>query len=235
MNTQPAYWSEDRTPRDVVRWTAAAILVCGLHAAAGALFLNWHRQTEIGDDADIVSVELAPIDSRPDAVARDAAPAPQTMIESKAAPQPPEKRPPNEMKVEQPLDEMPGTTPLPEVKPPAPVEQAQPPAPRTAEAVRGGAPHVEPSWEATLVRELQRAKRYPRAAQLRNEQGIVLLSFSVDRNGHVLRHGIAKSSGHADLDNEVMAMIMRAELPPFPASMSEQRLDLTVPIRFSLQ
>jgi hypothetical protein len=33
-----------------------------------------------------------------------------------------------------------------------------------------------------------------------------------------------------------MAMIMRAEpLPPFPASMTQERIDLTVPIRFSLR
>ena len=47
---------------------------------------------------------------------------------------------------------------------------------------------------------------------------------------------IARRSGYADLDDEVMAMIMRAEpLPPFPESMPQARLDLTVPIRFSLQ
>jgi len=52
----------------------------------------------------------------------------------------------------------------------------------------------------------------------------------------VLAHRIARSSGFADLDAEVMAMIMRAEpLPAFPASMTAARLDLTVPIRFSLR
>ena len=45
-----------------------------------------------------------------------------------------------------------------------------------------------------------------------------------------------RSSGHPDLDNEVMAMIVRAEpLPPFPATMTQDRVDLTVPIRFSLR
>ena len=40
----------------------------------------------------------------------------------------------------------------------------------------------------------------------------------------------------ADLDNEVLEMIMRAEpLPPFPESMPQARIDLTVPIRFSLR
>ena len=64
----------------------------------------------------------------------------------------------------------------------------------------------------------------------------MLLSFSLDRDGHVLAHSIARSSGYADLDGEVTAMIKRAEpLPPFPASMIQPRIDLTVPIRFSLR
>jgi periplasmic protein TonB len=39
-----------------------------------------------------------------------------------------------------------------------------------------------------------------------------------------------------DLDKEVVSMIERAQpLPPFPPSMPEDKLDLTVPIRFSLR
>ena len=80
---------------------------------------------------------------------------------------------------------------------------------------------MESSWETNLVRQLQRYKRYPSEALSRKEEGIVLLSFSIDRSGHVLAHRIARSSGHPDLDNEVMDMIMRAEpLPAFPANMS---------------
>ena len=95
--------------------------------------------------------------------------------------------------------------------------------------------YVDPSWQTSLMQQLQRFKRYPAEAQTRFEQGAVLLSLSLDRNGHVLAHSIARSSGHADLDNEVTEMIKRAEpLPPFPASMTQARIDLTVPIRFSL-
>ena len=86
------------------------------------------------------------------------------------------------------------------------------------------------------MRQLQRVKRYPASAQAHKEEGIVLLSFSIDRNGHVLAHSIARSSGHAALDNEVLDMIMRAQpLPPFPESMTQTQIDLTVPIRFSLR
>ena len=87
-----------------------------------------------------------------------------------------------------------------------------------------------------LVAHLQRYKRYPGAAQSRHEEGVVLLSFSMDRNGHVLARHVARSSGHSELDTEVMEMIQRAQpLPPFPPSMAQSRLDLTVPIRFSLR
>jgi protein TonB len=87
-----------------------------------------------------------------------------------------------------------------------------------------------------LVRHLQQYKRYPSEAQSHGDEGVVLLGFSVDRTGHVLTRHIVRSSGHADLDDEVMAMIDRAQpLPPFPSTMPEPKLDLTVPIRFSLR
>jgi protein TonB len=229
-------WFEDENPRDLARWAVAAAIVLGLHAGAIAYYLAWHQPEEIGGDADVVTVELAPIDSTPDAVASDVAPAPETMTESKPLPEPQKEKPREELKVEQPPDETAAIIPEPVVKPPEQVEEARPPAPTTAQQVKGGAPRIEPSWQSSLVRQLQRYKRYPGDAQARNEEGVVLLSFSVDRTGHVLAHGIVRSSGFADLDNEVMAMIMRAEpLPAFPASMPQPRLDLTVPIRFSLR
>ncbi len=236
MSVFTSSWFEDENPRDLLRWAVAAAVVVGIHAGAVAYFLAHHQPEEIGDAANVVTVELAPIDSTPDAVERDVAPAPETMIESKPLPEPQKEKTPEELKVEQPPDETPALVPMPVAKPPEKAEDSPPPAPRTAQQVKGGAPQIETSWQTSLVRQLQRYKRYPAEAQSRNEQGVVLLSFSLDRTGHVLAHSIARSSGYADLDNEVMAMIVRAEpLPPFPASMPQPRLDLTVPIRFSLR
>lgn len=236
MSASMLLWFEDQGPRDLVRWAAAAAVVFGLHAGAIAYVLSWHTVQDIGGEADVVTVELAPIDSTPDAVATDAAPAPETMIESKAVPQPQKDQPEEQPKVEVPPDQTPGTVALPAAKPPEKVEAALPPAPRTAEQVKGGAPRIETSWAADLVRHLQRYKRYPADAQSHSEQGVVLLGFSLDRAGRVLAHHIVRSSGYSDLDNEAMAMIIRAEpLPPFPASMPQAQLELTVPIRFSLR
>jgi protein TonB len=157
------------------------------------------------------------------------------MIEAKPVPQPEARKQKDEVKPELPPD---ASAILPEsaVKPPEKAKEARPAAPRTAEQVKGGAPHIEPSWQTNLVRQLQRYKCYPSEAQARSEQGVVLLGFSLDRSGHVLAHRIVQSSGYPDLDDEVMAMIMRAEpLPAFPASMPQARIDLTVPIRFSIK
>ena len=140
-------WLEDQSPRDLVRWAAAAAIVFGIHGGAIGYFLSQSIPDGIGDDSDVVTVELAPIDSTPDAVARDVAPAPETMIESKpvAAPQVQQKT--EETKVEAPPDQSLAIVPEPVIKPPEMAEEARPPAPHTAEQVKGGAPRIEPSWQ----------------------------------------------------------------------------------------
>jgi periplasmic protein TonB len=228
---------DDQSPRDLVRWAIAGTIVIAVYAGTAAYIFATHEPDDVGDVSNVVTIELAPIDSTPDAVEQDVAPAPEAMVESQPLPDLPKEKQPDEVKMEQPPDQAPTEVPLPTPKPPEKVEQTPPPpAPQTAQPVKGGSPAVASSWQASLVQQVQRYKRYPAGAQARNEQGVVLLSFSLDRDGHVLAHSIARSSGYADLDNEVMAMIMRAQpLPPFPASMPQPQVDLTVPIRFSLR
>jgi protein TonB len=230
-------WFEDGDPRDLLRWSMAAIAVICVYAALIVGYLVWHQPDQvIGDDTSVVTVDLAPIDSVADANQHDVAPGPEDMVEQKATPT-------ETVQQEQPkVDEPPEPTvptadvALPEQKPPEKVEEPRQPAPATTARVIGGAPRIEPTWEAVLVKHLQQYKRYPTEAQSHSEQGVVLLGFSVDRNGRVLAHRIVHSSGHADLDDEVTAMIERAQpLPAFPPSMTQPRLDLTVPIRFSLR
>jgi protein TonB len=229
-------WFEDEQPRDLVRWAGAAGIVLGVHAAVIAFYLVSHHPEEIGDDASAaVTIELAPIENTPDAVERDVTPAPETMIESKPEPKPPETPPPEEKVEQTPPEETPTIVQEPTERPREKVEEQKPPAPATAQRARSSAQPIASSWESSLVKHLQRYKRYPSEALSRSEEGIVLLSFSIDRGGHVLAHHIARSSGHPVLDAEVMDMIMRAQpLPAFPANMPQAQLDLTVPIRFSM-
>jgi periplasmic protein TonB len=214
-------WYEDDDPRDLRRWAMAALIVFGIHAAAVAGYLYFHQPEEIGDASSPFAIDLEPSDD--------------TVDQLEQAPVPEQQQP---KEVEQPPPPEPSQAVIapPEEQQPLPIEQPKPPAPAVPARVKGGAPRVEPSWQTALVRHLQQYKRYPSDAQSRGEEGIVLLSFSIDRTGHVLARQIVRSSGHRELDNEVMSMVERAQpLPPFPASMPQAKLDLTVPIRFSLQ
>jgi protein TonB len=238
MTTSALHWFDD-DPHARRRWViAGAVVLCAYTAIAAGFLLWWPQSSQIGDDSSVISLELAPIDSIADAKQVDVAPAPEEMVEQKATPVQPVK-PPEQPKVEEqpPPEPAPSAVALPEEKkPPVPVEQPRPPAPVTAAPVKGGAPRVEPSWQTLLFRKLQQAKRYPSAARSRGEQGVVLLAFSIDRDGHVTSRHVVKGSGYTALDDEAMALVERAQpMPAFPPSMTEAQLSLTVPIRFSLR
>jgi periplasmic protein TonB len=211
---------EDDDPRDLRRWAIAAAIVFAVHIGAVGGYVFFHQPDEIGDDTSPLAIDLAPSDDTIDQP--EIAPVPEEQPKQIEEPPPPE---PSQAVVAPP-----------EEPKPQPIEQPKPPSPAVPARVKGGAPRVESSWQTALVRHLQQYKRYPSDAQSRGEEGVVQLSFTVDRSGHVLNREIVQSSGHRELDNEVMSMIERAQpLPPFPATMPQARLDLTVPIRFSLQ
>ena len=149
-------WFEEGEPRDFVRWGTAAAIVLGVHAAAIAFYLVSHQPEEIGDDASAVTIELAPIENTPDALERDVTPAPETMIESKPLPKPPDNPPPEEKVEQAPPEETPTVIPEQAEQPPEKVEEPKPPAPVTAQRAKAGAPHIASSWESSLVRHLQR-------------------------------------------------------------------------------
>jgi periplasmic protein TonB len=238
MTSSALHWF-DNDPRAPRRWVISGVAVlCAYAAVAAGLLLWWPQPNQIGDDSSVITLELAPIDSVADAKQADVAPAPEEMVEQKATPVQPLKQPEQPKVEEQPPPEpAPSAVALPEeTKPPVPVEEQRPPAPVTAAPVKGGAPRVEPSWQSRLFRKLQQAKRYPSTARSRGEQGVVLLAFSIDRNGHVTSRRIVQGSGFAALDDEAMALVERAQpMPAFPPSMTEAELRLTVPIRFSLR
>ncbi|MSP47049.1 MAG: energy transducer TonB [Xanthobacteraceae bacterium] len=150
--------------------------------------------------------------------------------------------------VEQKPEEIPDTQETTETSPvpqsaPAPRTTAAPrseqhtaPTPRAPNPGSAASREALMSWRDLVMARLQQNKRYPGAAEARRDQGVVTLSFTVDRNGRVLSRSIARSSGVAALDEEVLAMVQRAQpLPAFPPVMGQSSVNLTVPIRFSLR
>jgi protein TonB len=211
MTAHALTWFEDDDPRDLFRWSVAAAVVVAVHVALIGGYLLWQPQSDVdlGDEASAIAIELTPQESE------------QVEQAKVDAPQPPQ-------------DTTPDVT-LPEEKPPEKVQPTNP-SERTTARVEAAAPHIDPSWQTLLFKQLQRFKSYPSGARARNEQGVVMLSFTVDRDGHVLSRQIMTGSGYADLDAEVLTMIERAQpLPAFPASMTQAQQDFSVPIRFSLR
>ena len=93
---------------------------------------------------------------------------------------------------------------------------------------------VSPGYRALLSAWLESHKHYPDSARQRGEEGRAVLRFTVDRSGRVLDFAVAQSSGYPDLDASIEQMMRGALLPPFPASMTQPRVDVSVTIRFSL-
>ena len=212
MTARAIAWFEDDDPRDLARWTIAAAVVVLVYATLIGGYMFWHQQQsdeDLGDESSAIAIELTvPEVEQQEQAKVDAPPPPQQTTTDVT---------------------------LPEEKPPEKVEPTNP-SPRNTARVEATAPRIDPSWTTLLFKQLQRYKSYPSGARARNEQGVVTLSFTVDRDGHVLSRQIVTSSGHPDLDAEVLTMIERAQpLPAFPASMTQAQQDFTVPIRFSLR
>lgn len=100
----------------------------------------------------------------------------------------------------------------------------------------GGIPGATADYMALLQAWLEKHKEYPRRAQLRRQEGTALLYFVIARDGRVLEYRIEQSSGYDLLDQEVQAMIERAQpLPRIPDEMQQASLELVVPVQFFLR
>ena len=115
----------------------------------------------------------------------------------------------------------------PRAAPAAPAPPMMLPSPPSANA-GGTASNAEPSWETALLTRLAQARHLPVSGR-----GVVLLRFTMDRDGKVLGAGIEKSSGLPALDQEALAALARAQpLPAPPPELPGTVLDLIVPVDF---
>ncbi|MDC7675049.1 energy transducer TonB [Asticcacaulis machinosus] len=78
-------------------------------------------------------------------------------------------------------------------------------------------------------------KVYPRGAKRLRQQGVVTISFAIDRSGRLLASRIVKSSGIAAFDQESLAVLERAQpFPKPPKDVVGDRIEITTEIEFSL-
>jgi periplasmic protein TonB len=190
-------------------------------------------------------------------------PAPPTPPQPVVQPPPPEPEPPPPPQVVEqpppppaqiaetppPPPKPPEPKPIPKPRPrPQPVQQVeqQPPMPQLPLPMPSQAPQmasiptpapsptISPDYRTLLSGWLEAHKRYPEDARQRGEEGRAVLRFRVDRYGRILDYAVVSSTGFADLDQSVENMMRGATMPPFPPSMPEPEIEVSVTIRFGL-
>lgn len=101
---------------------------------------------------------------------------------------------------------------------------------------RASASGPPPSYLSRLLADLASHKNYPRRSRSRGEQGEARLFLVIGRDGSVLSSKLMRSTGYADLDAAVNEMVDKANpLPPLPDDYPEARMELIVPITFTLR
>lgn len=113
--------------------------------------------------------------------------------------------------------------PVPETT--APKSLPAPPSNRTSA-------NAETTWEALLLAHLEKYRRYPAGARAARQQGVVHVTFRMNRQGQVLSSSVLRSSGFSVLDRAALNTLRRAQpLPPIPDDRPDI-VELTVPVEY---
>jgi protein TonB len=89
------------------------------------------------------------------------------------------------------------------------------------------------AYQALLRQILQRAHRVPAEAQERRLRGTALVQATITRNGRVVAHHLARSSGYQMLDEAALDLFRRVSpFPPFPSEYQADETRILVPVEF---
>ena len=118
-----------------------------------------------------------------------------------------------------------------------PSSEAIPEGPRSVAPALGSgetARRMRATWQKELVAHLDKHKRYP--AQRAQKSAEIMVSFALDRMGHVLSTTIVKGSGDAAFDEAALAMLKRSDpVPQPPPLVADEGLSFTLPVIFRVK
>jgi protein TonB len=213
------------------------------------------------DEAESVAPLFARIVSHENLVESESRPEPPKpeppKPQPKPQPEPPKPQPRPEPLPTPPVIATPTPAPAPMVVPPKPepeppkpepkpVAEPTPPTPPAmlqvaAAPVKAATPVIEGNKDdvrrylAAIMRQLNRHKFYPAALKKAKTEGKVVLQFTLNPAGEVTASRVQAGSGHAELDQAALQMLLRANpLPAIPAYMNRNSLTLSIPVEYSL-
>jgi periplasmic protein TonB len=116
----------------------------------------------------------------------------------------------------------------------APSIETAPESPRSVAPTPGtgdAAQRVRVTWQKELAAHFNKFKRYP--TDRSNQAAEIVVSFELDRTGHVLSTKIVQGSGDAAFDEAALAMMRRSDpVPQPPPLVADAGLSFTMPIIF---
>lgn len=99
----------------------------------------------------------------------------------------------------------------------------------------GSETSVETRYVYELRKLLERKKIYPSMAKSMGQEGIVMVKFTLDRNGKIIELAVEKES-HKLLNESAAKLIRSIEgLKPFPPEIAKSTWTLSVPVEYSLR
>jgi periplasmic protein TonB len=246
-------------------WSAAAIGAVALHAGGIALALvsmQPDNATELGAPAIEIGVELTaprldPSDLPVGPDTEAAAPSPavveqRTVIEHSDLPKavpteaddpdrvvtPNETKKPTEQEPKlETVQALPSSASVAAEATATPTLQNAPEAPRSVAPSPGtgeSAQRVRATWQKELAAHFNKFKRYPGDRAMQRAE--VVISFVLDRIGHVLSKRIVKGSGDASFDAAALDMLQRADpVPPPPPLVADEGLTFSMPVIFHVK
>jgi protein TonB len=237
--------------REVLRWLVCGVLVVGVHGGAAFALTHWKEPASAGAPEAAIMLDLSTETAAPPVEQSDVAPDQTIQQQAEKEPEPEEKpveKEPDPPPKEPPPQKAEVALPPPPKPKPKPVEKkkvasvntrpisAEKQSDHAVTASPGALGRAKAEWSSLIVAHLNRNKNYPSGARSRHEEGTVLLSFTLDRNGHLVSGRVVRGSGFAELDAEALAMLHRAQ--PFPrpsAEVSGSTFPFTAPMRYYLR
>jgi protein TonB len=93
---------------------------------------------------------------------------------------------------------------------------------------------VGTNWMAELEQWVNDHKYYPEMAGELNQQGTVVVRFSVNRTGHISKLEMVSPTGYALLDQAWLGLFRDADLPPFPHDATSDTARVTASMHFEI-
>lgn len=110
-------------------------------------------------------------------------------------------------------------------------------APRSVAPEQGigeSARRIRVSWQKELVAHFDRHKRYP--SDRSQQAAEIMVSFVLDRTGHIVSTNIVKSSGDQAFDAAALSMLQRSDpVPAPPPLVADEGLKFSLPVVFRVK